>query len=72
MSLGCVPSSLGEVSCVANRWCFAGVGADEAGSSLPPSLFVPSWGIHQRSRVTTPEECRDLMVNLIPPGVREE
>ncbi|GKA28087.1 hypothetical protein Tco_0714255 [Tanacetum coccineum] len=49
-----------------------GAGADEAGSSLPPSLFVPSWGIHQRSRVTTPEECRDLMVNLIPPGVREE
>ncbi|GJV51950.1 hypothetical protein Tco_1447691 [Tanacetum coccineum] len=49
-----------------------GVGADGAGSSLPPSLFVPSWGIHQRSRVTTPEECRDLMVNLIPPGVREE
>ncbi|GJY18436.1 hypothetical protein Tco_0389927 [Tanacetum coccineum] len=49
-----------------------GAGADEAGSSLPPSLFVPSWGIHQRSRVTTPEECRDLMVNLIPPGVREK
>ncbi|GJY41191.1 hypothetical protein Tco_0428461 [Tanacetum coccineum] len=49
-----------------------GVGADGAGSSLPLSLFVPSWGIHQRSRVTTPEECRDLMVNLIPPGVREE
>ncbi|GKD60854.1 hypothetical protein Tco_1298363 [Tanacetum coccineum] len=49
-----------------------GAGADGAGSSLPPSLFVPSWGIHQRSRVTTPEECRDLMVNLIPPGVREE
>ncbi|GJS71424.1 hypothetical protein Tco_0704265 [Tanacetum coccineum] len=48
-----------------------GAGADEAGSSLPPSLFVPSWGIHQRSRVTTSEECRDLMVNLIPPGVRE-
>ncbi|GJU47840.1 hypothetical protein Tco_1217395, partial [Tanacetum coccineum] len=48
------------------------VGADGVGSSLPPSLFVPSWGIHQRSRVTTPEECRDLMVNLIPPGVREE
>ncbi|GKF23885.1 hypothetical protein Tco_0076207, partial [Tanacetum coccineum] len=47
------------------------VGADGAGSSLPPSLFVPSWGIHQRSRVTTPEECRDLMVNLIPPGVQE-
>ncbi|GJS52427.1 hypothetical protein Tco_0625789 [Tanacetum coccineum] len=49
-----------------------GVGADEAGSSLPPPLFVPTWGIHQRSRVTTPEECRDLMVNLIPPGVQEE
>ncbi|GJU90376.1 hypothetical protein Tco_1302799 [Tanacetum coccineum] len=49
-----------------------GAGADEAGSSLPPSLFVPTWGIHQRSRVTTPEECRDLMVNLIPPGVQEE
>ncbi|GKE35179.1 hypothetical protein Tco_1454501, partial [Tanacetum coccineum] len=49
-----------------------GVDADGAGSSLPPSLFVPSWGIHQRSRVTTSEECRDLMVNLIPPGVREE
>ncbi|GJZ04302.1 hypothetical protein Tco_0537577 [Tanacetum coccineum] len=53
-------------------WCFTGVGADGAGSSLPPPLFVPTWGIHQRSRVTTPEECRDLMVNLIPPGVREE
>ncbi|GKD42657.1 hypothetical protein Tco_1267302, partial [Tanacetum coccineum] len=49
-----------------------GDGADEAGSSLPPSLFVSTWGIHQRSRVTTPEECRDLMVNFIPPGVREE
>ncbi|GJS67378.1 hypothetical protein Tco_0681942 [Tanacetum coccineum] len=31
-----------------------GVGADGAGSSLSPSLFVPTWGIHQRSRVTTP------------------
>ncbi|GJW75867.1 hypothetical protein Tco_0135237 [Tanacetum coccineum] len=49
-----------------------GVGADGVGSSLPPSLFVSSWGIHQRSRVTTPEECRDLMINFIPPGVREE
>ncbi|GJY73083.1 hypothetical protein Tco_0477514 [Tanacetum coccineum] len=49
-----------------------GVGADEAGSSLPLPLFVPTWGIHQRSRVTTPEECRDLMANLIPPGVQEE
>ncbi|GJS46030.1 hypothetical protein Tco_0596151 [Tanacetum coccineum] len=49
-----------------------GVGADGVGSSSPPSLFVLTWGIHQRSRVTTPEECRDLMVNLIPPGVREE
>ncbi|GJT64706.1 hypothetical protein Tco_1016186 [Tanacetum coccineum] len=37
-----------------------GAGADGVGSSLPPSLFVPSWGIHQRSRVTTPEECRDF------------
>ncbi|GJT60014.1 hypothetical protein Tco_1003547 [Tanacetum coccineum] len=27
-----------------------GVGADGAGSSLPPSLFVPSWGIHQRRK----------------------
>ncbi|GKC41482.1 hypothetical protein Tco_1059204, partial [Tanacetum coccineum] len=49
-----------------------GIAADGAGSSLPPSLFVPTWGIHQRSRVTTPEECRDLMVNLTPPGVQEE
>ncbi|GJX49564.1 hypothetical protein Tco_0276409 [Tanacetum coccineum] len=36
------------------------------------ALFVPTWGIHQRSRVTTPEECRDLMANLTPPGVQEE
>ncbi|GKD19813.1 hypothetical protein Tco_1208971 [Tanacetum coccineum] len=42
-----------------------GAGADEAGSSLPPSLFVPTWGIHQRSRVTTPEECRDLMAHAL-------
>ncbi|GKA01739.1 hypothetical protein Tco_0674404 [Tanacetum coccineum] len=27
-----------------------GVGADGTGSSLPPPLFVPTWGIHQRSR----------------------
>ncbi|GJZ18892.1 RNA-directed DNA polymerase, eukaryota [Tanacetum coccineum] len=47
------------------------LGPDEAGSSLPPPLFVPTWGIHQRSRVTTPEECRDLMANLTPPGVQE-
>ncbi|GJW08475.1 hypothetical protein Tco_1570898 [Tanacetum coccineum] len=33
---------------------------------------LPKGGVSQRSRVTTPEECRDLMVNLIPPGVREE
>ncbi|GJV96072.1 hypothetical protein Tco_1547649 [Tanacetum coccineum] len=37
-----------------------------------PMLDPPLQGIHQRSRVTTPEECRDLMVNLIPLGVREE
>ncbi|GKE68389.1 hypothetical protein Tco_1526461, partial [Tanacetum coccineum] len=49
-----------------------GVGANAARSSLPPYLFVPTWGIHQRSRVTTPKECWDLMVNLIPLGVREE
>ncbi|GKD90659.1 hypothetical protein Tco_1366166 [Tanacetum coccineum] len=55
-----------------NRRCSTGVGADGAGSSLPPPLFVPTWGIHQRSRVTTPEECRDLMANLTPPGVQEE
>ncbi|GJU60358.1 hypothetical protein Tco_1238124 [Tanacetum coccineum] len=48
------------------------IGADEAGSSLPPPLFVPTWGIHQRSRVTTLEECRDLMANLVPPGVQEK
>ncbi|GJS27222.1 hypothetical protein Tco_0487842 [Tanacetum coccineum] len=44
-----------------------GVGADGAGSSLPPSLFVPSWGIHQRSRVTTPEGV-PLMVVLDSAG----
>ncbi|GJZ93886.1 hypothetical protein Tco_0666089 [Tanacetum coccineum] len=50
-----------------------GVGADGAGSSLPPPLFVPTWGIHQRSRkLTYGASCRDLMVNLIPPGVQEE
>ncbi|GJU96317.1 hypothetical protein Tco_1321073 [Tanacetum coccineum] len=37
-----------------------------------PMPDPPLQGIHQRSRVTTPEECRDLMVNLIPLGVREE
>ena len=49
-----------------------GTGADGAGSSVPPPLFVPSWGIHRRSRVETPEECRDLLLNMVPPAVREE
>ncbi|GKB10770.1 hypothetical protein Tco_0844693, partial [Tanacetum coccineum] len=41
-----------------------GVGADGAGSSLPPSLFVPSWGIHSRSQlVTTREDC-DVIQNF--------
>ncbi|GJS43597.1 hypothetical protein Tco_0568640 [Tanacetum coccineum] len=51
------------------RWCFTGVGADGAGSSLPPSLFVPTWGIHLESRSDLSSECLDLLDNLIPPGV---
>ncbi|GJW60618.1 hypothetical protein Tco_0109953 [Tanacetum coccineum] len=35
---------------------FIGVGADEAGSSLPPPLFVPTWGIHQRARFDHPPD----------------
>ncbi|GJY38336.1 exosome complex component RRP45A-like protein isoform X1 [Tanacetum coccineum] len=47
-----------------------GVGADGAGSSLPPSLFVPSWGIHQRSRVTDSRGV-PAIGSLLGPGARE-
>ncbi|GJU11039.1 hypothetical protein Tco_1133435 [Tanacetum coccineum] len=40
-----------------NRKSIAQFGADGGWSSYHPSLFIPTWGIHQRSRVTTPEEC---------------
>ncbi|GJV13953.1 hypothetical protein Tco_1359276 [Tanacetum coccineum] len=44
-----------------------GVVADGAGSSLPPSLFVPTWGIHQRAVVSLRKDaqCSVLMSNLI-------
>ncbi|GKA82944.1 hypothetical protein Tco_0789692 [Tanacetum coccineum] len=38
----------------------AGNRADEAESSRPGSVYVPEWTIHRRSRVDTPEECREL------------
>ncbi|GJS41511.1 hypothetical protein Tco_0566554 [Tanacetum coccineum] len=38
----------------------AGDHADGAESSRPGSVYVPEWTIHRRSRVDTPEECREL------------
>ncbi|GJR84057.1 hypothetical protein Tco_0154842 [Tanacetum coccineum] len=38
----------------------AGDRADGAESSRPGSVYVPEWTIHRRSRVDTPEECREL------------
>ncbi|GJU18677.1 hypothetical protein Tco_1146643 [Tanacetum coccineum] len=46
--------------------------ADGAESSRPRSVYVPEWTIHRRSRVDTPEECRELLTHLAPPAVREE
>ncbi|GKC02380.1 hypothetical protein Tco_0993990 [Tanacetum coccineum] len=46
--------------------------ADGAESSRPGSVYVPEWTIHRRSRVDTPEECRELLTHLAPPAVREE
>ncbi|GJS90642.1 hypothetical protein Tco_0773278 [Tanacetum coccineum] len=41
--------------------------------SLPAwSGLCPEWTIHRRSRVDTPEECRELLTHLAPPAVREE
>ncbi|GJV21590.1 hypothetical protein Tco_1370610 [Tanacetum coccineum] len=45
--------------------------ADGVESSRPGSVYVPEWIIHRRSRVDTPEECRELLTHL-PPAVREE
>ncbi|GKD92942.1 hypothetical protein Tco_1372779 [Tanacetum coccineum] len=39
----------------------AGDHADGAESSRPGSVYVPEWTIHRRSRVDTPEECRELI-----------
>ncbi|GJY73470.1 hypothetical protein Tco_0477901 [Tanacetum coccineum] len=50
----------------------AGDRADGAESSRPRSVYVPEWTIHRRSRVDTPEECRELLTHLAPPAVREE
>ncbi|GKB81995.1 hypothetical protein Tco_0948890 [Tanacetum coccineum] len=46
--------------------------ADGAESSRPRSVYVPEWTIHRRSRVETPEECRELLTHLAPPAAREE
>ncbi|GKD80069.1 hypothetical protein Tco_1342690, partial [Tanacetum coccineum] len=40
--------------------------------SRPGSVHVPEWTIHRRSRVDTPEECRELLTHLAPPAVRED
>ncbi|GKA87492.1 hypothetical protein Tco_0809256 [Tanacetum coccineum] len=50
----------------------AGDHADGAESSRPGSVYVPEWTIHRRSRVDTPEECRELLTHLAPPAVRED
>ncbi|GKA80452.1 hypothetical protein Tco_0787048 [Tanacetum coccineum] len=50
----------------------AGDHADAAESSRPSSIYVPQWTIHRRSRVDTPEKCRELLTHLAPPAVREE
>ncbi|GJS83995.1 hypothetical protein Tco_0750536 [Tanacetum coccineum] len=54
------------------RPCSRGDHADGAESSRPGSVYVPEWTIHRRSRVDTPEECRELLTHLAPPAVREE
>ncbi|GJV21593.1 hypothetical protein Tco_1370613 [Tanacetum coccineum] len=46
--------------------------ADGVESSRPASVYIPEWTIHRRSRVDTPEECRELLTHLAPPAVREE
>ncbi|GJR58192.1 hypothetical protein Tco_1500354 [Tanacetum coccineum] len=46
--------------------------ADGAESSRPGSVYIPEWTIHQRSRVDTPKECRELLTHLAPPAAREE
>ncbi|GKD77940.1 hypothetical protein Tco_1340561 [Tanacetum coccineum] len=50
----------------------AGDRADGAESSRHRSVYVPEWTIHQRSRVDTPEECRELLTHLAPLAAREE
>ncbi|GKA35826.1 hypothetical protein Tco_0722317 [Tanacetum coccineum] len=40
--------------------------ADGAESSRPVSVYIPEWTIHRRSRVDTPEECRELLTHLAP------
>ncbi|GKD93149.1 hypothetical protein Tco_1372986 [Tanacetum coccineum] len=50
----------------------AGDHADGAESSRPGSVYIPEWTIHQRSRVDTPKECRELLTHLAPPAAREE
>ncbi|GJX30790.1 hypothetical protein Tco_0240645 [Tanacetum coccineum] len=59
--------------CIFLTWFYLlGDPADGAESSHPGSVYVPEWTIHQRSRVDTPEECRELLTHLAPPAVREE
>ncbi|GJT00626.1 hypothetical protein Tco_0821795 [Tanacetum coccineum] len=72
-----VPARNPEKTAVQNlvpvvRSNLAGDHADGAESSRPGSVYVPEWTIHRRSRVDTPEECRELLTHLAPPAVREE
>ncbi|GKD95552.1 hypothetical protein Tco_1379449 [Tanacetum coccineum] len=67
------PISFLAYACVFLTWSYLlGGHADGAESSRPGSIYVPEWTIHRRSRVDTPEECRELLTHLAPPAVREE
>ncbi|GJX52008.1 hypothetical protein Tco_0280377 [Tanacetum coccineum] len=65
-----VPARNPEKSVVQDLAPVENVPMDAESSS--PRTFISRLTHHRRSRVDTPEECRELLTHLAPPAVREE
>nr|GEY89938.1 putative transcription factor interactor and regulator CCHC(Zn) family [Tanacetum cinerariifolium] len=49
-----------------------GVGSSLRGDAVPPTLFVPAWNLTTHCILNDAESCRDMMINLATPVVRDQ
>ncbi|GKD74290.1 hypothetical protein Tco_1332572, partial [Tanacetum coccineum] len=47
-------------------------GSSLRGDMVQPTLFVPSWNLTTHSILNDAESCRDMMINLATPAVRDQ